>query len=200
MLENILKLHYKRFFLDKIAHYLAKYMTPNKITLCALIVGMCVLPALLFHQNWLAIFFLVLSGYLDSVDGEVARLQSRSSDIGSMLDIISDRIVEASVIIGLFLVNPLDRALLSLCMLASILICITSFLVVGIFTQNNSYKSFHYSPGLMERAEAFLFFIVMILFPRFFSEISTLFCIIVLLTADIRIYQFIKKCGERKML
>jgi len=150
------------------------------------------LPALLWHQNGLAIFLLIFSGFLDTIDGEVARLQSLSSDIGSMLDIISDRIVEASVIIGLFLVNPSDRGLVSLCMMASILICIASFLVVGIFTQNNSYKRFHYSPGLMERAEAFIFFIAMIMLPSFFSLIGILFCILVLLTAGLRIFQFIR--------
>lgn len=190
MLESIFKFHYKRFFLNEVAKIFARYFTPNQITIASLVTGIAVLPALLWHKNMIAIFLLVLSGYLDSVDGEVARLQSLSSDVGSMLDIISDRIVEASVIIGLFLVNPLSRGLISLCMMASILICITSFLIVGIFTQNNSYKSFHYSPGLMERAEAFIFFLMMIILPHFFASIGILFCFLVLLTAVIRVFQF----------
>src|SRR3990167_10842310 len=183
MLENLFQFHYKKFFLNKTARFLAKYVSPNQITLICLLLGIAILPALFFHQNWAAIVLLIASGYLDTLDGEVARLQSLSSDIGSMLDIISDRIVEASVIIGLFLVDPGARGLLSLIMLASILICITSFLVVGIFTHNDSYKSFHYSPGIMERAEAFIFFILMILFPGLFKLLAILFSVLVFITA-----------------
>jgi hypothetical protein len=78
----------------------------------------------------------------------------------------------------------------SLLMLGSILICVTSFLVVGIFLENTSQKSFYYSPGLIERAEAFLFFVLMILFSKAFSILAVIFSILVFLTAALRLYQF----------
>ena len=86
-------------------------------------------------------------------------------------------------------------------MLGSILLCITSFLVVGIFTPNHSSKSFHYSPGLIERAEAFLFFIVMIFVPYYFTFFAFLFATLVALTALIRLWQFSKtQTGADRLL
>lgn len=69
-----------------------------------------------------------------------------------------DRVVEFVVVLALWFVAPQQRGLWCLLMLGSMLLCITSFLVVGIFSENQSQKSFHYSSGLMERAEAFSFF------------------------------------------
>ncbi|MDE4940495.1 CDP-alcohol phosphatidyltransferase, partial [Francisella tularensis subsp. holarctica] len=63
-------------------------------------------------------------------------------------------------------INQLDIAGVGLLMMMSIIVCISSWLLVGIFSQNESSKSFYYSPGLIERAETFIFFIVMFLFPN----------------------------------
>ena len=78
-------------------------------------------------------------------------------------------------------------------MLGSMLLCITSFLVVGIFVANDSHKSFHYNPGIMERAEAFIFFIAMMLWPSAFVGLAMLFSLLVTLTAIIRLTQFYKQ-------
>ncbi len=190
MLENYFRPQYQKFLVNFFAKWCSQYITPNKVTLLSCLFGISILPSILFHQNWLAIIFLLLSGYLDTLDGTIARLQHKTSNIGTALDILSDRLVEAVIIISLFLVDPTHRGLLALCMLSSVLVCVTSFLIVGIFTPNDSQKSFHYSPGLMERAEAFIFFGGMILFPSMFVEFAILFSILVMLTAGIRLYQF----------
>ncbi len=137
-----------------------------------------------------AIAFLLLSGYLDTLDGSLARRCNKTSPFGAALDIISDRIVESAAILGLFLVEPGARGLPCLMMLASTLLCVTTFLVVGIFTQNTSEKGFRYSPGLMERAEAFALFIAMIALPSAFLFLSWLYTLLVMATALIRLYQF----------
>ena len=142
---------------------------------------------------YLAVLTLIISGYLDSLDGTIARLTNRSSEFGSALDIICDRIVEFAIIFGLYLVNPVARATTCLWMLGSVLICISSFLVVGIFTQNSSTKSFNYSAGIMERFEAFMFFIAMILFPKYFTYLGYTFTILVTMTALLRMREFAKQ-------
>lgn len=78
-------------------------------------------------------------------------------------------------------------------MLSSVLLCITSFLVVGIFSQNTTEKSFYYSPGLIERFEAFLFFSLMMFLPGIFSYLAYAFSGLVLMTALIRMAQFLRK-------
>ena len=70
------------------------------------------------------------------------------------------------------------------------LLCITSFLVVGIFVEQNSNKSFFYHEGLMERAEAFIFFILMMLIPQWFAFLAVVYTILVLLTAFLHLRFF----------
>lgn len=165
-------------------------MEPSLFTGMACVFGVIVLPLLFYGWNLFALLTLALSGYLDTFDGSLARLQGRSSSKGAALDIVSDRIVEFAVVLGLFAVDPERRALPALFMLGSILICVTSFLIVGMFSKNQSEKSFYYSPGLIERAEAFLFFGLMIVFPTLFIPVAYLFSVLVFLTALIRIIQF----------
>ena len=62
--------------------------------------------------------------------------------------------------------------------------------MTGIFIANDSQKGFHYSPGIMERAEAFIFFIIMMLWLKAFTFLAVLFSFLVTLTAIIRLYQF----------
>lgn len=190
MLEHYVRPHYQRYFVDNIVTWAACYVTPIQVTLFSGILGLMVPVALFFQYSMLAISLLLASGYLDTLDGTIARHQQSVSDLGSLLDIFTDRLVECSVILGLWLTAPLDRSLMSLLMLGSILLCVTSFLTVGIFSENHSQKSFHYSAGLIERAEAFIFFILMILFPQHFQALSTVFVILVLITTVLRLYEF----------
>ena len=182
---------YQKLCVENIAAALPTNISPRSITLLALAFGIAVLPFLVLEMPYFAIACLAFSGYLDTLDGTLARMHKATSPQGAVLDIISDRVVEAAVIIGLFLVAPLERALPTLLMLASVLVCITSFLVVGIFTQNRSEKSFNYSPGLMERTEAFVFFAAMILIPSFFIPLAYLFTLLVFYTAWRRVFQFL---------
>lgn len=112
------------------------------------------------------------------------------------MDITADRLVEFSVILGLLLVNPVSRAIPALWMLGSVLLCVTTFLVIGIFSENSGEKSFHYSTGIMERAEAFCFFILMALLPKYFNPLAWTFTGLVFLTAAIRTWQFHQSIHE----
>lgn len=157
MIEQYLRPHYQKCLVNPIANFVGGRMSANQITVLSGLFGVLVLPALLLHQIKLAIVLLLLSGYCDTLDGTLARFNQNPSDWGSALDITMDRLVEWVVVFSLFSLAPSERGFWCLLMLGSMLLCITSFLVVGIFSVNHSEKSFHYSPGLMERAEAFSF-------------------------------------------
>lgn len=164
--------------------------TPSALTLLAALCGVFIYVALLLKAVVVACAFLILSGYLDSLDGSLARHLEKSTPMGAVLDIVADRFVEFMIIFGLYCFSPDTRGVYSLLMLGSTLICVTSFLVVGVFTKNESHKSFHYSPGLMERPEAFMFFLLMMLIPSWYPVLAILYTVLVLLTAGIRVYQF----------
>jgi phosphatidylglycerophosphate synthase len=195
MLEKYLRTPVQRTFIDPVARSLshANVIHPITITLLGGLAGLTIIPLLYTGQPWAAVFFLVFSGYLDVLDGTLARLTRKTSATGCVLDITCDRLVEFAVIMGLFLIDPIDRGFMCLLMLGSVLFCVTSFLVVGIFSDNETEKSFHYSPGLMERAEAFGFFIAMILFPNGFDELAFIFSVLVFWTGAYRIFQFVRQ-------
>lgn len=169
-----------------------KNSSPTFITFLGLLFGVAAFFFIWANLRVLAIIFLLISGYLDALDGSLARKVGKVSIKGSALDIFFDRIVEVLVVLGLFLQAPHTRAFFTIFLLISIIVCVTSFLVVGIFEKNVGEKSFHYSPGIIERGEAFVFFILMIILPSLYSIFSILFSIGMSATGIIRIYQFYK--------
>lgn len=193
MLETYIRPLYQHCFVDPIANVIAKHTqwSPNNITIFSVIIGIGAGIAIAASDPVLACLLLLLSGFADTLDGTLARLKHISTEQGALLDIVGDRVVEFAIILGLCSVSVADRAWLSLWMLGANLFCITSFLVVGIFSQNNTDKSFHYHVGIMERSEAFIFYIAMILLPGWFHPLAWTYVLLVLLTAIVRICQFL---------
>jgi archaetidylinositol phosphate synthase len=193
MIDSSYRTTYQTLLIDPLLRLsIFRHVHPHLITILAALIGICILPLLIFDFSFFAFLALMFSGFLDTLDGSLARRRNISSPAGAVLDIVSDRLVEFLVILGLYFVSPEKRAFLCLMMLGSILLCITSFLVVGIFSKNMSEKSFFYSPGIIERAEAFVFFGTMILFPSIFSILALLFTFLVFVTAITRVWQFLR--------
>jgi len=166
--------------------------SPTTFTLAGLFLSLLIAALLPLGHPLLAFGCLVFSGFFDTLDGSLARYLKQDSPMGAALDICSDRLAEFAILLSLYLVSPQQRGLLCLLSLGSILFCITTFLVVGIFTQNETKKSFYYSIGLIERSEAFVFFGAMILFPEAFLILATTFSSLVFLTGTLRLKQFVK--------
>ncbi|HKY99646.1 MAG TPA: CDP-alcohol phosphatidyltransferase family protein [Rhabdochlamydiaceae bacterium] len=191
MIDSKFRHPYQTFILDPLLRkpWILKWH-PHALTGLGLLLGLFCAAFIAANYKLLSFCFLSLSGLFDTLDGSLARTQNRSSNRGAVLDIFSDRVVEFAIVMGLYGAFPEQRAFLCLCMLGSILLCITSFLVVGIFTQNTSAKSFHYSPGLMERTEAFVFFTAMIFFPQSFAPLALTFTLLVTWTGIKRIHDY----------
>ncbi len=194
MLDSFYRKPYQKLLIDPLLHLsLLQSISPSTFTLCAFLSGLAIPFFLYYHMHFLAVCALAISGFFDTLDGSIARRFNKTSNQGAMLDIVSDRFVETFIILGLFLFNMETRGLLCLGMLSASYLCVTTFLVVGIFTSTESEKSFFYSPGIVERGEAFLFFVFMILFPSIFQMLAISYISLVLLTTFIRVYQFQKK-------
>jgi archaetidylinositol phosphate synthase len=190
MLESWCRDYYQRWCVDQLALKLAPRWSPMVITLAGVLLGLAAAITTAWHLTLLPVILLLASGYCDTLDGTLARLRKVSSPIGSVCDIVADRVVEFAMVLGLFWVDPLSRSLTSMLMLGSFLICITSFLVVGIFTENQTEKGFFYSVGLIERTEAFIFFILMIVFPDWFNVLAVLLTVLVWVSALLHLYAF----------
>ena len=195
MIDSKWREPYQIFIIDPVLKSPVAALSPALLTGLACCFGLLTCVFLTFQFTLLAFICLTLSGFCDTLDGSLARHQMKSCPKGAALDITSDRFVEFVIILGLYLFDP-SRAFLTLLMLGASLLCVTTFLVVGIFESNTTEKSFHYSPGLIERAEAFVFFALMILFPNSFTLLAYTFSALVFVTAGIRLYQFSKHASN----
>ena len=195
MIEEYLKPYTDKFVLDPFSKICIHNISeqPNVYTALAGVLGVLSAFSIYYHFIYFGAVLLVLSGFFDAFDGYIARATGNDSSIGAVFDILCDRVVEFSIIFALFSLDPLTRAIPSIFILGSILCCVTSFLVVGIFAQNNSSKGFHYSPGLVERPEAFIFFLAMLLIPSMYLYLALTFTALVVLTTCIRVWEFVKE-------
>ncbi|RWZ52197.1 CDP-alcohol phosphatidyltransferase family protein [Halobacillus fulvus] len=167
--------------IDKTAHLLLnKGRTANQITVVALFVGLATSVLYVLGYPILAVVMLWLSGFLDAVDGTMAR-HTKTSPFGTVMDITFDRIVEIGMIVAIAYVHP--EVLWPLLLLSvSIIISMTIFLVVGAVSEKAGIKSFYYQAGVAERTEGFLLFSIMLLFPDFLWWSTMIFFAVELFT------------------
>ena len=165
------------------AEFLLKLkLTPNNVTILALLLGVSTSIFLYFDMQIIAVTLLWVSGYLDAVDVAMARRSNSSSSFGTLLDIVSDRIVEVSIVLVLglkFVDVRYNLIVLTVCILMSM----TIFLTVGALSEKKGVKSFYYQAGVVERSEGFIFFSLMILIPSYLGIITNIFSILIIITA-----------------
>lgn len=163
----------------------------DTITGLAFVIGLSASIAIGAGLIIIPILLLWLSGLFDVLDGTVARLTKKSSKIGAYMDLIFDRMVEASVILAFYFLLP-EYALAYLLFFVAVLFNFTTFIVAGALFDNNGKKSMHYDVGIAERTETFIVFTLMILFNQYLSIILMSFNAIVFITGAIRFVKIIR--------
>lgn len=179
--------------LDTMANTFIKWrLTPNAVTSIALGIGIISCVWIYYDWIWIGLTFLWLSGLLDAVDGTMAR-KTKSSAVGTVLDVTFDRVVEGGIILVLAIKYP-EHAVMLLILMFSILIAMTLFLTIGNVAPNSGKKSFHYATGLAERTEGFILLSIMVIFaPTWLFWTTLLFIIIELLSTVLRFVAFAKE-------
>lgn len=177
-------------------------ITPNQLTISALFLGLLasgfVYLSGISPISWeiiylvLGEFALATSFILDVFDGILARNRNPTV-FGGILDIFCDRTVEISILIAIVSTAPSYLLWSGLFSLASIVLCITIFLLMGsVQTERipEEKKVIFYTHGIMERTETGIFLLVLIAvpFPLFRMSILWIFFGLVLLTALQRLY------------
>ncbi len=180
--------------MDRTADLLLRVgLTANQVTILSFIVGVSSGFLIYFEQFILAVIVLWVSGYLDAVDGTMAR-KTNPSAFGTVLDVSFDRVVEISVILGLAFRFP--EAMWALLLLStSIIFAMTIFLTVGAVSEKKGVKSFYYQAGAAERTEGFILFTAMILFHNILVILTLVFLAIELFTAFQRLAEAKKILG-----
>jgi phosphatidylglycerophosphate synthase len=78
-------------------------LSPNGWTLLSLVPAVAGLLALVQHNLAAGLVLFILSGFIDMVDGAVARARAQSSARGAFIDGVADRYVELMLCLGLLL-------------------------------------------------------------------------------------------------
>lgn len=89
-------------FLEPVAVLFAKAgVTPNQISLLALVFG--IISAWLFMNRMFVLgsLLLLLSAIMDLIDGSVARIRNKTTDFGAVFDWIVDKYVDGLVLLGI---------------------------------------------------------------------------------------------------
>ncbi|MGL4911237.1 MAG: CDP-alcohol phosphatidyltransferase family protein [Romboutsia sp.] len=174
-------------FIEKGADFFIKLkLTANNVTTIALLLGIISAILLYFDKNIISVIVLWISGYLDAVDGAIARKINSSSSFGTVLDVTFDRIVEIGIIIVIGM-KVVDVRFNLIILLSCILISMVIFLTVGAVSEKSGVKSFYYQAGVAERSEGFIMFSLMMLSNDYLAIIINIFSFIILITALQRI-------------
>ena len=168
-------------------------ITANQVTMVGVAFGLiaagCIATGLFYPAFW----FVIANRIIDGLDGAVARA-SRSSDFGGYLDIVSDFIFYSAVPLAFAVARP-ETALVAAFLIFSFIGTATSFLGFAILaekhhvtTQIRGKKAFYYLGGLTEGTETILLFLVMLVWPDYFSPMAIIFGILCWVTTGTRIY------------
>ena len=174
---------------DKIAHRIAPYpITPNHLTIIAFLTG--IMAAIFIWQNHvtLAIVMLWISGFLDVLDGSLARVKKQSSPYGAFMDLIFDRLVESIFILAFALWYDKGHWVFYMFYIG-VIFNFSTFMATGALIPNLGNKSMYYDFGLVERTETFLTFTLMTLFPSVALYVLMIFNVLMFLTGIMRFYR-----------
>lgn len=181
MLDTSARAYFQPLIAYVAHHFQALKISPNVVTGMAFVTGIAATLAFGTGFSLLSLMLLWFSGLLDAVDGTLARMTKRVSPLGTLFDLISDRVVEVTFIIATALRFP-ESQLVCVFLMGAIIFSFSIFLVVGILVRNESQKSFHYQAGLAERTETFIVFSLIILMPQYAREIFYGFTVMIVFT------------------
>jgi archaetidylinositol phosphate synthase len=135
-------------------------ISANLATVLAALAGIASGIAFARAHVTFAIVALAISAGFDAIDGTIARESAAPSPLGGVLDLSADRVVEACVIVGIAWRDP-TLYFPALVLVATWYVNITIFLAVGAALEGPSAKLIEYPPGILERTEAIIFFVVL---------------------------------------
>jgi len=135
-------------------------ISANLATAAALAAGIGAGIAFAVKSAGWGILLLAVSAALDALDGTLARESGQATLLGGVADLVADRLVESAVIIGIAWPYP-ALYLPVLILIASWYVNITVFLAVGAALERRGPKLIDYPPGILERTEALIFFVIL---------------------------------------
>lgn len=168
-------------------------LTANGATALGFAMGMAAAGLVAAQLYWAALGVLLVSRFLDGLDGAIAR-QTQLTDLGGYLDITLDFIFYASMVFAFALADPAANALAAAFLTTSFMAPAATFLAYAIFAQKHGIttdirgaKSLYYLGGLTEGFETILTLCLMCAFPAWFPIIAVVYGLMCWITGGTRI-------------
>jgi phosphatidylglycerophosphate synthase len=165
----------------------------NRITLLGFAIGMGAALAIALGAFLSGAALILLSRFLDALDGAVAR-QTQATDAGGFLDIALDFVFYASIPLAFALASPATNALPAAVLLAAFMGTSSSFLAFAALAAKRGMaslawpdKSIYFVGGLTEATETLAVLLAMCLWPQHFAPLAYGFAVLCAITTTSRI-------------
>ncbi|MFX1318926.1 MAG: archaetidylinositol phosphate synthase [Promethearchaeota archaeon] len=167
MVVGRIKEQFKRAF-SPVARIIAKSrVPPNALTLLGPVIASFAAWMYIQQQLALALLLLLLSGFVDALDGAVAREMGKTSAFGGVLDSICDRYSDAIVLFGIILGGWVST-------LWGIVAIVGSLLVSYVRARAEAARVTQLGIGIAERPERLIILMVVTLL-QYLTVIGVLF-------------------------
>lgn len=173
--------------------YPLRHISPMTMTMLALAAGLLASYAAYRSQYLWAFGLWYLNRALDGLDGLIARLHDKQSDIGGYVDIMTDYVIYATLPIGLVAGSPSNERYLALAfMLAAFYVNSASWMYLAAILEkraqhNNTQTTIVMPPGLIGGFETIIVYGIFLLFPTYITLLFSIFGVLVFFTAFQRV-------------
>ncbi len=167
-------------------------LTADQLTLAGF--GFAVLSVGALAMGWFAVglVLFLFNRLLDGLDGALARATT-PTDRGAFIDIAADFLTYALIPLGFALADPAANAFAAAVLITSFVGTGSSFLAFasiaarrGMTATDYPAKSIYYLGGLTEGTETIACFILMFLYPAWFSTLAWVFALMCFVTTALR--------------
>ncbi|MFT7058407.1 MAG: phosphatidylglycerophosphate synthase [Pseudorhodobacter sp.] len=170
----------------------ARGVAADHVSLAGFGIGLLALPALWLGWYAVALVLILANRLADGLDGIVAR-KTAISDRGAFLDIALDFFFYATVPLGFVLADPALNAVSGAVLITAFIGTGSSFLAFAVIAAkrgmtSDTYptKGIFYLGGLTEGTETICVFVLMCLFPQWFSALALTFAMACFFTTVLR--------------
>ncbi len=176
--------------LDPFARLLGRFFSPNTITLVSLIFGTASVAAVFYGRIGAGLVFWILNRVTDGLDGAVARVTHKSSDLGGYIDIMADFLIYAALPVAFAVQSHIDGPLTAaVVLLASFYINAGSWMYLSAIIEKRGSSpegeltSVSMPSGLIAGTETIVFFTLFFLLPHLLIYLFYIMAFLTLITA-----------------
>jgi phosphatidylglycerophosphate synthase len=181
-----------RQFKDRVGAPLARRMSripPMIISILALVIGLLATYAAFKGQYLFALALWIINRVFDGLDGLIARMHDKQSDLGGYVDILTDFIVYAALPIGLVAGSASNERYLALAfMLASFYVNTASWMYLSAILEKRAAHSSDTQTtivmpaGIIGGFETIVAYGIFLLFPTYITILFSIFAALVSIT------------------